>query len=106
MPLKFIRGVVVSGTGQASAHTVGAFPHFPGSLNVFVGRHERSRLLDGATHQFPSSRSTDRYLRMVFFDEPVWVGFSRDRETIEIFSDVNLRATHGLKDGDRVKVYL
>jgi CTP-dependent riboflavin kinase len=106
MPPKFIRGVVVSGTGQASTHTVGAFPHFPGSLNVFVGRHERNRLKDGPTEQFPSTRSIDRYRTATLFDRPVWIGFSRDRETIEIFSEHNLRATHGLKDGDRIKVYL
>ena len=106
MPQRYIRGVVVSGTGQASAHTVGAFPHFPGSLNVFVGRHERNRLKDGAPEQFESTRSVDRYRRATLFDQPVWVGFSRDRETIEIFSEHHLRATHGLRDGDRIKVYL
>jgi CTP-dependent riboflavin kinase len=106
MPQQFFRGVVVSGTGQASAHTVGAFPHFPGSLNVFVGRHERSRLLDSAEHEFPSSRSVDRYTRGKLGDIPVWIGFSRDKETIELFHTANLRATLGLKDGDRVKVFL
>jgi CTP-dependent riboflavin kinase len=106
MPPKFVRGVVVSGTGQASAHKVGAFPHFPGSLNVFVGRHERNRLLETATNRFKSLRSVDSYSKAKFFDEEIWMGFSRDKETVELFSERNLRATHGLKDGDRVKVYL
>jgi CTP-dependent riboflavin kinase len=106
MSKRYIRGVVVSGTGQASAHTVGAFSHFPGSLNVFVGRHERRRLLESATHRFPSTRSVDAY-RPVFLDkERVWMGFSRDKETVELFSEVNLRATHNLRDGDRVRIYL
>jgi CTP-dependent riboflavin kinase len=106
MPQKFIRGVIVSGTGQASAHTVGAFPHAPGSLNVFVGRHERKRILESAPHTFESTRSVNRYTRGKIDDIPVWVGFSRDRETIEVFHTENLRATLGLKDGDRIKVYL
>ena len=106
MPHKFIRGVIVSGTGQASAHHVGAFPHFPGSLNVFVGRHERNRLLENATHEFESSRSVNKYLNAKLFERSVWVGFSRDRETVEVFSEIHLRATFGLKDGDRVKVFL
>ena len=106
MSQRFVRGVVVSGTGQASALKVDAFPHFPGSLNVFVGRHERARLLEEAPHRFPSGRSFDAYQPAAFMDGPVWVGFSRDRETVELFSVLNLRATYGLKDGDRVKVFL
>jgi hypothetical protein len=106
MPPKFIRGVIVSGTGQASAHSVDAFPHSPGSLNVFVGRHERSRLHDRATHRFESSRSVDRYTRGKLSDLNVWIGFSRDKQTIELFHESNLRAMLGLRDGDRVKVYV
>jgi CTP-dependent riboflavin kinase len=101
-----IRGVVVSGTGQASSHTVSAFKHYPGSLNVFVGRKERLALFERASFRFDSSRSVDRYFQAKFFEEPVWVGFSRDKFTIELFSEKPLRATFGLKDGDRVKVFL
>ena len=100
-----VRGVVVSGTGQASTHKVGAFPHFPGSLNVFVGRRDRNVLLEHADTVIESSRSVNKYRKATFYDEPVMVGFSRDKETIELFSVKNLRATHGLKDGDRVKVF-
>ena len=103
---KFVRGVVVSGTGRASTHKVDAFPHYPGSLNVFVGRRDRNVLLEHADLVFKSSRSVDRYREAKFFDEPVIMGFSRDKETVELFSTKNLRATHGLNDGDRVKVFL
>jgi CTP-dependent riboflavin kinase len=106
MPKKFIRGVIVSGTGQASAHTVDAFPHFPGSLNVFIGGHERNRMLESAPHRFPSSRSVDRYRAATLNGGAVWMGFSRDKETVELFSELNLRATHDLRDGDRVRIFL
>jgi CTP-dependent riboflavin kinase len=101
-----IRGVVVSGTGRASSHTVPGFKHFPGSLNVFVGRSERNRLYESADFVFESSRSVDRYRKATLLSEPVWMGFSRDKETVELFSEKPLRATFGLKDGDRVKVFL
>ena len=102
---RYVRGVIVSGTGQASTHKVGAFAYFPGSLNVFVGRRDRNVLLEHADIIIDSTRSVNKYRNATFYDEPVMMGFSRDKETIELFSDKNLRATHNLKDGDRVKVY-
>jgi CTP-dependent riboflavin kinase len=104
--MSFVRGVVVSGTGQASNHRVPNFSHFPGSLNVFVGKRERNVLLEKAEYEFESSRSVNKYFKATLFERPVWIGFSRDKETIELFSSLNLRATYALKDGDRVKVFL
>ncbi len=106
MRQKFVRGVVVSGTGQASAHKVDAFPHVPGSLNVFVGGRDRTYLLNSATTTFPSTRSMDKYLRVKLFNEKVWAGFSRDRECIELFAPFNFRETYNLSNGDIIKVFL
>lgn len=103
---KPIVGVVVSGTGQASAHVIPGLNYFPGSLNVFVGRSERNKLLHSAMMRYSSTRSVNAYRTARLFEEPVLMGFSRDKTTIELFSEKNLRATLGLKDGDRVKVYL
>jgi len=103
---QMIRGVIVSGTGQASSHTVPAFKHYPGSLNVFVGRRERQRLYETADFTFKSSRSVNKYRKATLLGEPVWMGFSRDKATVELFSEKPLRATFGLKDGDEVKVYV
>jgi CTP-dependent riboflavin kinase len=99
-----VEGVVASGTGKASAIMVDAFPHVPGSLNLHVGRRTRSRLLDRARYVFPSQHRVNRYLRGRMNGIEVWVGFSRDRGGVELFSDVHLRDRFGLQDGDIVTV--
>jgi len=106
MRQKFVRGVVVSGTGQASTHKVGAFAHVPGSLNVFVGGRDRTYLLDSATHVFESTRSFDKYLRVKVFGQKVWAGFSRDTECIELFAPFRFRDKYNLSNGDIIKVFL
>jgi len=106
MRQRFVRGVVVSGTGQASAHKVDAFSHVPGSLNVFVGGRDRSFLLGISDTVFPSTRSFDKYLRVSVFGQKVWAGFSRDTECIELFAPFYFRDKYNLSNGDIIKVFL
>ena len=104
MPIVTVEGVVSTGKGKASTIRVGAFPHYPGTLNLTVGEETRNMLLGLATHTFESDHSFNVYLEGGVQGLPVWVGFSRHRVGIELFAQVNLRETFGWRDGDIVKV--
>jgi CTP-dependent riboflavin kinase len=99
-----VEGVVASGKGKASTIQVGAFPHVAGSLNLTIGEETRNRLLASATHTFPSPHTFNKYLHGRLNGVEVWVGFSRHRIGVELFSDVHLRDRFGLQDGDIVTV--
>lgn len=104
MPTVTVEGVVSTGKGKASAIQVGAFPHYPGTLNLTVGEETRNMLISKATYAFESEHSFNVYLEGDVQGLPVWVGFSRHRVGIELFAQVNLRETFGWQDGNVVKV--
>ena len=121
--MRTFKGTVTSGTGTATRGmkevtpdewtAAGIPPPYPGTLNIFVGKPARETLLRIAENEGfdgPNKNRNPKFLKVTLKTKhgftTCYAKFSRDKTTIELVSELNLRNEYGLKNQTPVEITL